>query len=176
MRRTILTALLAALALLALAPAVATAKKRKPNYLWSTVNVCDTKKHPDRMGMRARMPGNGTKQRMYIRFTAQFRHKGRWRRVKGARSAWLYAGSARFRWKESGITFRFLTPDPGASYLMRGYAQFQWRAKRRHPRPYSRWRVVRRAHRITTGGHHGTLDADPKGFSAARCRISTPPE
>ena len=171
MRRTTLTTLLAALAALVLLPVAAEAKKRRPNYLWSTVNLCDTKRNPDRMGLRARMPGNGTKQRMYIRFIAQYRVKGHWRKVKGAVSKWDYAGSARFRWKESGITFSFDKPKAGTSYLMRGYAQFQWRAKRRHRRG---WRVVRRSHRVTTGGHRGTLDADPKGYSAARCRIATP--
>jgi hypothetical protein len=80
-------------------------------------------------------------------------------------------GSARYRWKESGRTFRFSKPRPGASYLMRGYVQYQWRKKRKHHRG---WRVVRRAHRVTTGGHPGTTDADPKGYSAAHCRIATP--
>jgi hypothetical protein len=172
MTRSTLTALLAALLALALVPAVAAAKKRKPNHLWATVNVCDTQKHPDRMGLRARMPGNGTHERMYIRFTAQYHDKGRWKRVKGARSGWDFAGSALYRWKESGITFRFTKPKAGTSYLMRGYAEFQWRKKRAHRRG---WRVVRRTHRITSGGHRGTRDADPKGFSAARCRIATPP-
>jgi hypothetical protein len=173
MRRATLTALVAALAALALVPGLTAAKKRRPNYLWATVNVCDTPRHPDRMGLRARMPGNGTKQRMFMRFTAQYRDKGRWKRVKGARSGWDRVGSARFRWKESGHTFEFTKPKPGTSYLMRGYAEFQWRAKRRHRHG---WRVVRRAHRITTAGHRGTLDADPKGYSAARCRIATPAE
>src|SRR4051794_25501141 len=172
MTKAISTLLAAALTALAAAAGPAAAKT-KPNFLWATVNVCDTPRHPDRMGLRARMPGNGTRQRMYIRFTAQYRSGGRWKRVKGARSGWDYAGSARFRWKESGITFEFNTPKPGAGYVMRGFAQFQWRAKRKHRRG---WRVVRRAHRLTRGGHPGTLDADPKGYSAAHCRISTPPE
>jgi hypothetical protein len=172
MRRASLILLLAAAATLALLPGAGAAKKRRPNHLWATVNVCDTLRHPDQMGLRARIPGNGTKQRMYIRFTAQYRSGGRWKRVPGARSKWDRAGSARFRWKESGTYFRFDTPKPGTSYLMRGYAQFQWRAKRKHRHG---WRVVRRAHRLTRGGHPGTLESDPKGFSAAHCRISTPP-
>jgi hypothetical protein len=173
MRRTTLIFLLAAVAAVALVPGPAGARKPKRNSLWATVNVCDTLRKPDQMGLRARIPGNGTKQRMYIRFTAQYRSDGRWKRVKGARSKWDYAGSARWNWKESGIFFKFDRPKPGTSYLMRGYAEFQWRAKRKHRRG---WRVVRRTHRLTRGGHPGTLDADPKGFSAAHCRISTPPE
>jgi hypothetical protein len=32
--------------------------------LWATVNICDTEKNPDSMGIRAGMPGNGTDQRL----------------------------------------------------------------------------------------------------------------
>jgi hypothetical protein len=170
MTKAISTVLAAALTALAAAAGPAAAKT-KPNFLWATVNVCDTKKHPDRMGLRARMPGNGTHQRMYVRFTAQYHAKKRWRRVSNARSGWILAGSARYRWKEAGITFRFKRPKPGVSYVMRGYVQYQWRKKREHR---SGWRVVRRTHRITTGGHPGTRDSDPPGYSAARCKIATP--
>ena len=43
--------------------------------------------------------------------------------------------------------------------------QFQWRTKS--------GKVVRRTH-LYTEGHHPTKGADPKGYSAAQCRISTP--
>jgi hypothetical protein len=165
MTRFTLTALILAVAL---APAGAEARKKKPNYLWATVNICDTPKHPDTLGVRARMPGNGRHQRMYMRFTAQFQGKG-WERV--ARSNWEYAGSALFTWQESGHTFPFDKPMAGVSYLTRGYVEFQWRAKRKHRKG---WWVVRRAHKLTEAGHHPTRNADPKQFSAARCRIGTP--
>ena len=168
MTRTTLTALLAALAALMLAPGLADAK---PKNLWATVNICDTPRHPDSIGLRARMPGNGTHQRMYMRFVAQYRDGKRWRRVANTHPRWQLAGSAVYDWKEAGRTFRFKTPDVGVSYLMRGQVQFQWRKKRRHGHG---WRVVRRAKRVTTGGHPGTDGSDPKGYSAARCRISTP--
>ena len=51
---------------------------------------------------------------------------------------------------------------------MRGVVQFQWRKRKK-----GRTRVLHRAKRITQAGHH-SADADPKGFSAARCRIATP--
>jgi len=162
-----------AVAAVALVPGGAGAKKRRPNYLWATVNVCDTKTHPNRMGLRARLPGNGRRQRMYMRFTAQYHAKKGWRRVKKSRSGWEYAGSARYRWREAGFTFGFTKPSPGASYEMRGYVQYQWREKRPHGKG---WRVVRRSHRITSAGHHAAYDGDPKGYSAAHCTISTPPK
>ena len=147
---------------------VAPATHAKPvKNLWATVNVCDTKKSPDQMGVRARMPGDGTHRRLYMRFTAQFRSGEKWTQVSGrGRSKWLYAGSALFRSQELGYTFSFDAPKPGAGYLLRGLVQYQWRA----PTSGS---VVRRTHRYTTKGHP-TAPAEPKGYSRATCRIATP--
>jgi hypothetical protein len=156
---------IAALSLL-LAPA-AQAVAKPPRDLWATVNVCDTAKSPDRMGVRARMPGDGTRRRMFMRFSAQFRSGKKWKQVSGrGRSKWLLAGSALFRNQELGYTFSFDAPKPGTGYLMRGLVQFQWRA----PTSGS---VVRRTHRYTSEGHR-TRPAEPKGYSRATCRIATP--
>jgi hypothetical protein len=151
-----------------LAPA---AEARTEKDLWATINVCDTAKSPNQMGVRARMPGDGTHERMYMRFTAQFKAGKKWTVVSGrGRSGWLYAGSALFRNQELGYTFSFDAPKPGTGYLMRGVAQFEWRAKRRH---HPGFRVVRRSHKRTAAGHP-TKPAQPAGFSAATCRITTP--
>ena len=151
-----------AIALLAI-PATAAARTRD---LWSTVNVCDTPKSPDKMGVRARMPGDGTRRRMYMRFTAQFRKDdGSWEKVSGqGASRWLYAGSALFRNEELGYTFSFDAPPAGTNYMIRGLVQFQWRN--------SKQRVIRHSHAYTTAGH-SSKGADPPGYSAASCTIST---
>lgn len=141
--------------------------------LWATVNVCDTPHSPNMLGVRARMPGDGTRERMYMRFTAQYRSAGEWKQVpEGGRSSWLYAGSALFEDQEIGYTFGFDPPAKGESFLMRGLVQFQWRDRRRH---LGRLRtvVVRRSYRYTSSGHP-TERAEPAGFSAATCRIRTP--
>src|SRR3954454_18840780 len=157
--------LLAALLVLLAPTAAAEAKPVKD--LWATVNVCDTEKSPDQMGVRARMPGDGTRRHMYMRFTAEFRDGKKWKRVNGrGRSKWLLAGTALFRNQELGYTFSFDAPKAGTSYLMRGLVQYEWRA------PTS-GAGVRRTHRYTTNGHP-TKPADPKGYSRATCRIATP--
>jgi hypothetical protein len=156
---------LGAICFAALLPASADARVVKD--LWATVNVCDTAKSPNQMGVRARMPGDGTRRRMYMRFTAQFRSGGKWKVVSGhGRSKWMLAGSARYQNEEIGYTFGFDPPAAGTGYLLRGLVQFEWR-KTAHGR------VERRASRYTTAGHP-TSESQPKGFSAARCRISTP--
>jgi hypothetical protein len=138
------------------------------------VNVCDTKKSPDDMGVRARAPGDGTRAQIYMRFTAQYRAGKAWKRVDGGRSKWLRAGTALFRNQEIGYTFSFHKPDAGSSYVMRGFVQYQWRDKRKRNGKLRRV-VVRRAQRYTEGGHP-TQGAEPKGFSAAHCTIATPPK
>ena len=164
MRRSLATT---ALATAALATGIsAPADARKVKNLWATVNVCDTPRSPNQMGVRARMPGDGTTRRMFMRFTAQYRTGGKWKAVAGAHSRWLLAGSARFSWKELGYTFGIDAPKPGTSYVLRGLVQFQWRKKGTR-------KVERRSHRFTERGHP-TGFGQPRNYSTARCRIKTP--
>jgi hypothetical protein len=133
-----------------------------PKHLWSTINICDTSKHPDQLGIRARMPGNGTSQKMRMRFIAQYMKQGSWVRVKDAVSPWRLAGSASFTWQELGWTFNFKELQPGDGYRMRGLVKFEWR---------SHGKVVRRAHAYTTSGHR-TGRGDPPNYSASTCFMS----
>jgi hypothetical protein len=159
------------LALLVLAAPASAAPDRS---LWATVNICDTPLHPDAMGVRASMPGDGYRERMYVRFIAQAwsprRH--RWRRVHGrGRSPWLYAGSARFRSGQVGWTFEF---DPPASqvYLVRALAIFEWRERKaRRKGRRARWSVVMRRRRVTRGGIRGVAGGDLPWTSLASCYI-----
>ena len=163
MQRSLPAYIAVAACALAAAPSASAAGTRD---LWATVNVCDTSASPDEMGVRARMPGDGRRHRMYMRFTAQFKSGKKWKPVSGkGASRWLYAGSALFKTQELGYTFSFDAPKAGSSYLMRGLVQFQWRTKK--------GKVVRRTH-LYTEGHHPTKGADPKGYSAGKCEISTP--
>jgi hypothetical protein len=156
--------------IVAAAASVADARtKKRPRPLWATVNVCDTPHSPNMMGVRAQMWGDATKERMYMRFTAEYKAGGTWKVVPGhGHSPWLYAGSAFFENQQLGYTFSFDAPSPGASFLMRGQTAFEWRARRK-----GRTVVVRRASRYTTAGHP-TKNAEPAGFSAATCKIATP--
>jgi hypothetical protein len=163
-RRTLIALAAALAAIAAAAPASPAATK----HLWATVNVCDSANHPDDVGIAARMPGNGSKERMYMRFYVQFFDGDKWRFVKtGGKSPWLYAGSAKFSWVGLGYTFSFEPPPAGTSYTMRGFVRFEWRR--------GKTKVVKRTHRYTSAGHPGTRDADPKDYSARKCKMSGPP-
>jgi hypothetical protein len=137
--------------------------------LWSTINVCDSPNHPDDVGVAARIPGTGTNLRMYLRFYVQYLDGETWRFVKtGGKSPWLYAGSAKFSWIERGRTFSFDPPPAGTSFQMRGFVRFEWRRGKE--------KVVKRTHRYTSAGHPGTRGADPKDYSARKCRMAGPPQ
>jgi hypothetical protein len=145
----------------------AAADARAASHLWATVNICDTARSPDTIGVRARMPGNGTRQRMWMRFRTQFysRDDLSWKYVaEGGASPWVEVGSALFAFKETGYEFRFDPPTPGSSYLLRSVVEFQWRQGSK---------VKTRKRKFTEAGHR-TVGSDPKNFSAARCKILGP--
>lgn len=161
----------AALAFAVTVPSAAAAT-RSPD-LWATVNVCNTQNAPNKMGVRARMPGDGRRERMYMRFIAQYRTRSGWKVVTGRGvSRWLYAGSALFKHEELGYTFSFDAPNPGSGFVLRGLVKFEWRAHR-HVNGHLRWVVVHRTHRATRAGHP-SHDADPPRYSAATCQIGEP--
>ena len=172
MRRTSPSLPVALAALTLACPAAAPAAKKPPRDLWATVNVCNTANAPNKMGVRARMPGDGTRKRMYMRFIAQFLSGKKWQNVTGRGvSPWLHAGSALFKEEELGFTFAFDAPKPGSGFLLRGLVLFEWRAKH-HVHGRVQTVVVRRAQQVTKAGHP-SRDADPPGFSAAHCQIGT---
>lgn len=158
--RAVITAL-ALGALLLAAPSARAGPARGP---WATVNVCDTERNPDTIGIRASMPGTGrARERMEMRFRVQFfvPSSGRWRTIsRGADSGWVAVGSARFRARQAGHSFR-LTPS-GTEIRLRGEVNFRWRRD---------GRVVRRARRLTAAGHRSSAGADPAGYSVAECVI-----
>jgi hypothetical protein len=157
------------LALAALAtvfPATADAQRTvdKSRHLWATVNICDTEKSPDTVGLRASMPGSGRKkERMFMRFRVQYKTAdGAWRNFSSpaTNSGWQPVGSARYKARQSGWTFPF-EPDAGQRFEIRGVVNFRWRRGSK---------VVRRATKSTTPGHNVSV-ADPEGYSAATCEI-----
>jgi hypothetical protein len=159
--------LLVLLLLLALAiPAPATASHA--GRLWATVNICDTPDYPNALGVRASMPGNGTSQTMWMRFSASYfdRATEDWRPVGGnSRSPWIKLGNARYRSRQAGRRFQIDPPAPITSHVVRGVVRFQWRRKKK---------VVRREKQKTLSGHPTGRHGDPDGYTAGVCEITFP--
>ena len=146
-------ALLISLFLLAavVAPAVA-----GDGGVWATVNVCDTARHPDEIGIRAGIPHRGARAAA-LRFRVQYRDPGdgRWRYVSNADSGWHRAAGA----TEAGWSFEVAGEG---TRILRGVVTYRWKRN---------GHAVRNAKRVTAGGHRSTVGADPADFSAATCRI-----
>lgn len=133
--------------------------------LWATVNVCDTRSHPDTLGIRASMPGSGRqREQMFMRFSVQYYGADRrWHRAgRRSTSDSIEIGSGAARARQGGWTVRFSRRTQRPQFV-RGFVTFEWRV---------RGHVVRRAKVITESGHPSSVGADPKGFSAATCRLN----
>jgi hypothetical protein len=162
------------LVVIALLAAPGAVEARRDPGLWTTINRCDTPSAPNSVGVRAAMPGDGTRERMYVRFTAQFfsHARGRWLAAAGrGRSPWLYVGLARYRSLQTGWTFSFSAPPPGTVFRVRALAEFEWRARRRKDRRV-RWVVTTRGRRVSEAGVRGAEGGDPVGTSRASCDIT----
>lgn len=157
----------AAVLLVLVAAGPARAAKGDARYLWATVNLCDTAASPDTVGVRASMPGNGTRQKLYMRFEAQWFDSRKHRFVAtGSSSRWIRVGSARFRSTQAGFSFRFGSPPAGTEFKMRGLVNFEWRGRRK-----GRQVVAREEVRVTRRGVEDVEGGDPPGKSAATCVI-----
>lgn len=146
-----------------LLPAAATARDRA---LWATINVCDTIKYPDTIGIRASMPGTGDHAaEMFMRFGVQYFQsaKQQWHNIpKGGDSGFHDVGPADVKARQSGWRFIF-APPAGGSWTLRGAVTLEWRLGTK---------VQRRARLLTTAGHRSAAGADPAGYSSDTCLIS----
>jgi hypothetical protein len=138
---------------------VASARDTDP---WATVNVCDTAKRPDAIGIRASMPGTPKGARMAMRFRVQFKSAGGWQDVKGASSGWRPVGIARGIAVQSGWSFTFARPS--SPVALRGMVQFRWRRG---------GVVLHLAELATETGHRSSAGADPAGYSATTCVLGS---
>jgi hypothetical protein len=157
-------------------PSLGTARASSTPKLWATVNLCDTATAPNSMGVRAGMPGITSRQRLFMRFRAEYWSPAvqAWAPVadRGV-SPWVPAGHARFERRQAGWTFEFAPPPAGVTYTMRAIVEFEWRrprGSRAHDRGTSR-RVVRSVSRVTETGIRGVAGGDPAGTSKAMCLI-----
>ena len=182
--------------------AAALSKPKRPDAgkaarpFWATVNVCDTAKSPNALGVRTSVPGNGSNERIFARYTAQWWSgaEQKWLTVAGSGvTDWIKLGTADMSSRQAGWTFRFVQPPAGTTYVMRGVVELQWRdkdarkarryraarrpgtlrrSKRRHrARRSQRAAVVRERTLLTKTGLKGVQGGDPAGLSKAMCLI-----
>ncbi len=132
--------------------------------LWATIDVCDTKAHPDTVGIRGSMPGTGDAgESMFMQFRVEYLRERVWTNIgRRGESPFVAAGSAAFRSRQAGVDVT-IAPSAERHFLLRGVVTFEWRL---------RGRVIATALRSTTAGHAAGAGADPPGYSASVCSIA----
>jgi hypothetical protein len=127
---------------------------------WATVNICDTKNSPNALGIRTSVPGNGSRQRIFARYTAQWWSEAdqNWLTVEGSGvTPWVLVGNADMASRQAGWTFSFVQPPEGTTYVMRGVVELEWRdtatvaRKGTHRKRIARNRKARRF--MSVAGH-----------------------
>ena len=137
------------------------AQRAKHSELWATVDLCNTAKHPNTIGIRGSMPGDGHRRdTMYMRFVVQNYDTGaqKWQNIGlSADSGFVLVGSAAST-RQAGHSFTF--KPTVTTFTLRGLVEFQW---------HHAGRTVRSLTLPTTAGHRSLAGDEPKGFSAASC-------
>jgi hypothetical protein len=139
--------------------AVASAKHSQD--LWATVNICNTRRHRDQIGIRAQLPALGFSSTMSIKIQVDYwtgkvfvpdPNPGATELVK--------LGTAATGVRQQGWNFQF---GPGAGKLS-GTVEFEWARG---------GKTIGTFTQKTTAGHSNQVNgAEPPGHSAATCRIS----
>jgi hypothetical protein len=134
--------------------------------LWATVDVCNPKDQPNTIGIRGSMPGDGhAKDVMFMRFRVQY--------LDATTKAWLYLGKGGDSGllklgsgalaRQGGFSVELAPVAGKPAFHLRGYVIFQWRRGST---------VLQSATKLTTSGHASLAGADPRGFSAATCKLA----
>jgi hypothetical protein len=89
---------------------------------WANLNICDA----TQLGARAQLAGDGSSDRMRVRFTAEWLSPDGWVALEGQpTSRWQDAGSAEFTWGQAGWTFALSVPETGETYQLRAVAEMK---------------------------------------------------
>lgn len=130
----------------------------RAHQLWATVNICNTHKHPDMVGIRAQMPALGFRAALTMVIEAQY-WSGTDQRFEpdpyADRNVWLGHPSSGLH--QAGVTFSFSPP-----VFLRAVVTFSWKHD---------GKVLATVKRKTSRGASQVDFGDPPGYSRATCRI-----
>ena len=132
--------------------------------LWATIDVCNSPKQPNTVGVRGSMPGDGKPaDKLYMNFTLEYLDAvNQWAALPSSGSGWVLVGAGSSPSRQSGWSFTLKPPSSRGHFVLRGMVSFRW---------------IRAGHQFahtilpTTGGRHALVGSEPEGFSAARCAL-----
>lgn len=147
------------------APNASTRALLDSHELWATIDVCDTPKQPDTVGIRGSMPGDGkAHDKLYMSFRLQYLDTttNAWVDLASGATPSFVAVGAGATTRQDGTSFTLVPVAGKPAVTLRGVVDFQWRRG---------GKVLLSAARPTTAGRKSVAGAEPAGFSAATCVI-----
>jgi len=134
-------------------------KAERSKDLWATINICNTLRHQDVMGIRAQMPALGFSAQLWMQFSADrfLSTSGTFKPYPRATTL-VRLGTSSQGDDQGGASYLF----PSHAGLLRGRVTFEWRLG---------GRTIARTGRVTQAGHPRAMHGDPQGFSSAKCLI-----
>ncbi len=133
-------------------------RAERSRNLWATVNICNTKRNPDVIGIRGQMPALGFKTVLIMDVQIWYLNRKTKKFVPDpAIREHVVLGAATTALHQDGASFRIVPPAD-----LKGQITFSWALG---------GKVIGRTTRMTAGGIKGVDFADPHGYSAATCSI-----
>lgn len=173
MRRALAIVMLTVSGMLALAAGPALAGNPSPTQiraavkraeqsssLWATVNICNSRRYPDDIGIRGQMPtlGFASWLSMDVKLYYYNSKQKRFIAVPAGGNKLIRLGRTSSGLQQSGAMFQFAPHQPP----LRAVVTFIWRRS---------GQFLGSTARTTTDGHHNADYASPPGYSAATCTI-----
>ncbi len=132
--------------------------------LWATIDVCNSPKQPNTVGIRGSMPGDGKPtDKLYMSFGLEYLDAvNQWAPLPSSSSGWVLVGAGSSSVRQSGWSFTLKPPQGRGKFVLRGMVGFRW---------------MRSGHQFThatlptTAGRKALVGAEPEGFSSARCSL-----
>ncbi len=172
MRAALVTTVLAAAVLVAATPAAAAAvgpariaravrSAERSRSLWATVNICDSPRHRNDLGVRGQMPTLGFSSTLFLVIQVNYWSQAQRRFLpiqSNLATTRLSLGSVSTGLQQAGAVFPF-HPHTG---LLNATVTFIWTRG---------GKVIGQTVRRTTADHKDVDHSSPPRFSAAQCRI-----
>ncbi len=137
--------------------AIGAAKRSKA--LWATINICDSARYPNTLGVRGQMPALGFASWMSMQIQVNYYSGQKKQFIPDPGSLKVIRLGRSSSGLQQGGAFYAFRPHAG---LLTATVQFIWR---RSGEPLGSTTLR------TTGGHRGADFGSPPHFTAAQCRI-----
>jgi hypothetical protein len=136
----------------------AVAKAERSKKLWSTVNICNTKHHPDTIGIRGQMPSLSFRSSLFMQVQVTYwNYKAKKFEPDPGVQQWVSLGDPANEIVQGGALFKFKPPA-----VLAGTVTFEWKLH---------GKVVGSEQRATGGGHKNAKFGDPPGYSSNDCTL-----